>query len=306
MADNRSQLYAQLATLEQAGVPARQALQAVGAETSAGLAGAVSETLRRLDRSETLAAAGRAAKLFQPWEAQLIAAGTEGGQLAAVYQNLARHWEHTTLRWRQLKSRLVLPAVVLLIALFVTPLPALARGEFGAVGYLGRTLLPIALALVCLRLLLAAWRSASAQETAPPGYGLLRALPGLGGLLLREQQCHGLSLLALLLAGGLPMDRALKITASTLRDRGLRSSCTQAARLASRGAGAVDTIAHSGLCSEPLGLALISSGEAAGRLDDCIARHAADLDFRLNLQLDAITEWLPRLLYFGLVVPWLL
>lgn len=304
--DSRSQLYAQLAALEEAGMPVGQALEAVRATSKGPLAAAIAGTQLQLARAQGLAAAGRAAGLFLPWEAQLIAAASEGGKLAAAYQELSRHWDQTTRRMRLLRSRFIMPAVVLLIATFVAPLPALARGEFGISGYLGRTLLPVIAVLVGLKLLAGAWRYSAAQATTPPGWGLLRALPWLGELLLRLQQYRGLSMLALLLAGGLPMDRALRLTGSSLRDPLLRKSCAQAASHAAQGTGATDAIALSGLCDEPQGLALISSGEAAGRLDGSIMHYAKELDFRLGLRLDLIAEWLPRVLYFGLMLLWFL
>lgn len=302
----RSLLYAQLATLERAGVPARRALQGLATETSAALRGAIAATLRQLDGGTPLAEAGRSGALFLPWEAQLVAAGSAAGQLAAVYDNLARHHERAALRARQLKSRMVLPAAVLTLALFVSPLPALVRGDFGGAGYVARTLLPLALIAIALQLLRAGWRRAAAQDHAPPGHALLRALPGLGPLLRRQEQQRGLAVLALLLAGGLPAARALTVTAATLRDPQLRAGCQHAAASAGRGSSAATAIDQAGLCPDAGGRSLLHSGEAAGRLDESLARCAATLEHDLGLQLDLIAEWLPRLLYFGLLLPFVL
>lgn len=302
----RSQLYAQLATLEQAGMPVQRALQTVATQAEPPLARALQQTLQRLDRAQPLPEAGRATGLFAPWEAALVGAAIEGGQLAAVYQRLATHHEQGEQRRRQLRSRLVLPLVVLLIGLFVLPLPGLVSGAYGLGGYLERSLLPALLLLAGLRLLLALAGNITTAASPPPGYGLLLALPGLGRLLRRLQQSRGLTMLALLLAGGLPADRALDITGRTLGDPRLRRGCTLAALQARRGGSMAQALGDSGLCDEPQGMALISSGEAAGRLDEMIGRYAADLDFRLGLQLDLIGEWLPRLLYFGLAIPMVL
>jgi len=302
----RSLLYAQLATLERAGVPARRALQGLTTETSPALRAAIAATLKQLDRGRPLAEAGRSGGLFLPWEAQLVGAGSEAGQLAAVYKNLARHHERAALRARQLKSRMVLPAAVLTLALFISPLPALVRGDLDGSGYAGRTLLPLALLLVSLSLLRAGWRRAMARDQAPPGYALLRALPGLGPLLRRLEQQRGLSILGLLLAGGLPAARALTVTAATLRDPQLRAGCQRAAASAGRGGSAAAAIDQAGLCPDAGGRALLHSSEAAGRLDDSLARVAATLEHELGLQLDLVAEWLPRLLYFGLLLPFVL
>lgn len=304
--DSRSQLYAQFAALEDAGVPLGQALETLRASSKGPLAAAVAGTQLELTRARGLAVAGQAAGLFLPWEAQLIAAASEGGKLSAVYHELSRHWEQATRRSRLLKSRLIMPAVVLLIAAFVMPLPALARGEFGIAGYVGRTLLPVVAVLIGLRMLASGWRDSAALASTPPGWGLLRALPRLGSLLLRLQQYRGLSMLALLLAGGLPMDRALRLAGSSLRDPLLRKTSALAASRAAHGSSAADAIAFSGLCDEPHGLALISSGEAAGRLDESISHYTTELDFRLGLQLDLLAEWLPRVLYFGILLLWLI
>jgi hypothetical protein len=45
----------------------------------------------------------------------------------------------------------------------------------------------------------------------------------------------------------------------------------------------------------------VAAGEFAGSLEGMVAHHAEQLDQRLDLIDDALAEWLPRLLYFGLL-----
>jgi len=304
--DDRAALYLRLATLEDAGVPALRALRTLAAEGRSPLAAAVNGTLDRLARGQALAEAGRGAALFRPWEMPLIAAGSACGQLGAVYRCLARHHERRALFLRRLRTRLLLPLVLVLLALFLAPLPALARGTLDVGGYLARSLLPIALALAAALLLRQAWRLAALRRAAPPGYGLLRRLPGCGPLLLQLQQARGLSVLSLLLAGGLPAGQALRTTGTTLHDPGLRTGCVRAAQAAERGSAVAPLLTAAGLCSAASGRALIHSGEAAGELDAAIAGYAGLMEQDLALRLDLVAEWLPRLLYLGLALPYLL
>ena len=92
----------------------------------------------------------------------------------------------------------------------------------------------------------------------------------------------------------------MQITAGTLRDPLLRASCAEAALYAGGGGDAALAINLSGLCSEPYGRELIRVGDITGKLAESISRYAAELDERIQIKLDLIAEWTPRLLYFGL------
>lgn len=302
----RGQLFAMLAALERAGVPASRSLESIAETCPADLAEKVRATWKGIGSQNSLAQAGLNSGLFLSWEADLIQAGIEVGELASCYAQLCRHHERLASRLRVLKSRLIMPFAVVIIALVVTPLPALARGQLDATGYVAKALLPLSVLLLSLLLLRRAWARIASLESAPPGASLMIALPVLGKFLRRQQQCHALEILALLLKAGLPAGRALEVAASVLRDPRLRNGCQHAAKMASSGSGVAEALTVTGVCDEPRGLALIRSGEKAGKLDDAITRYSSDLDLRLNSQLDFLAKWLPFLLYFGLAVPYLL
>ena len=306
LSESRSQLFVQLAAMEKAGLPVERALQIACASAAPSVQLPLERTLAGLARHRPLPAAAEAAKLFEPWEAALIHAATESGQLAAMYQYLARHYERIATRARQLKSRMALPVAVLLIGLFVSPLPAVVRGEMSAVGYLAHTLLPIALGVAAFSTLRGSWQRARAQQLPPLGYTLLGRVPVLGELWQRITECRGLTILSLLLKSGLPMDKALEITAGAQSDPILRASCNDAARYASGGGDAALAINLSGLCTEPYGRELIRVGDLTGMLAENISRYTLELDERIQLQLDLIAEWAPRVLYFGAAIFFLL
>ena len=46
---------------------------------------------------------------------------------------------------------------------------------------------------------------------------------------------------------------------------------------------------------------LVGAGEFSGSLDRMVEHHAEQLNDRLDLIDDALAEWLPRLLYFGVL-----
>ena len=111
--------------------------------------------LRNLKEGRPLSAGLRATGIIKPWEEQLLAIGEEGGRVPAVLRDLADFFETRQRQLSTLKSKLVYPVLVLVAAIFVQPLPAVARGELSATAYMITALAKLLVMYIAFRLLVA-------------------------------------------------------------------------------------------------------------------------------------------------------
>ncbi|WAC42909.1 type II secretion system F family protein [Pseudomonas sp. SL4(2022)] len=137
----RAQLFSHLAAMEKAGVPVEQALLGVAlpAHARAALQGVQAQVAGGRD----MACAGLRSGLLTPLDSSLLGAAQASGCLAATYQRLAERYNHRAQQVAALQSRLLMPAAVLVLALFIQPLPALVGGQLSIAGYLWGVLWPL-------------------------------------------------------------------------------------------------------------------------------------------------------------------
>ena len=182
----RAQLFAHLAAMEKAGVPVTQALLSVS--LPGGSKAALSSLQAQIASGSDMASAGLRSGVFTPLDSTLLRAAQASGCLAAVYQRLAERYSHRAQQGAAVKSRLLLPAAVLVLALFIQPLPALVGGQLSIAGYLWGVLWPV-LALGTLYVLgrgLYRRRERAPAAAASPLDALLVGVPVFGTALLRR------------------------------------------------------------------------------------------------------------------------
>ena len=130
----RAQLFTHLGAMERAGVPVERALASLTLPSEAD--GAVRRFREHLAKGSDIASAGLRSGLFSPLDSSLVGAAQASGSLAAIYRRLAERYTHKAQQAAALKSRMWMPVAVLLLALFIQPLPALVAGRLSIGGYL--------------------------------------------------------------------------------------------------------------------------------------------------------------------------
>lgn len=299
----RSQLFSRLATLEHAGIAPAQAFAMIGRDLSSDARKTLAQTAALLAKGMDLAKAGQSGGVLLPWEARLVRAAAMGGRLEALYQRLSEHYAARAQLFGRLQLRLVFPFLILTLATFVAPFPALFQGVIGPGGYLLRAIGPPLSLYGGLRLLAFAYRQQLARETGAVWARLLLAIPMLGGLLTRQQRRDGLFSLLLLLESGVPILEALPLAGKSVADPLLRARFAGAAAALADGRSAVaETLNRYGVVDDPGAVALFASGETAGRLDEVLRHQVRQWDAQLELQWDTLAEWLPRLFYAAVAV----
>jgi len=299
----RATLFANLAALEKAGVPVERAFATLSlppAEQPRLL------TMRQqLAQGRDLALAGQKAGLFTVLEVTLLQAATSSGSPAFVYQRLAERYAHKARHLKAMKSRLLMPLAVFVIALLVQPLPGLVSGAVGIGGYLGRSIGP----LVLLAILLMLGRHLLLRlENSRPGAGrhdldgLLLAIPLFGVAHARRNARDYFESLGLMLEAGLPMFEALPKAGATLGNSLLRERFAGLQQRVLDGEPLAQAILPLDFPGKPMLASLIRTGEASGTLPATLLGYARRETQSLDDFQEQLAIWLPRLVYAGLVV----
>lgn len=300
----RARLFEHLAAMEQAGVPITQALASLtlGARHAARL-----QRLRQhVNSGRDLATSGQLSGVFTPLEVTLLKAAQDAGNLAHMQAQLAQRYAAQHRQMQALKSRLLLPAGVLLLALLVKPLPELVGGTLSLPGYLVSVLLPLVTLFAAWLMLRGAWRRWQLRRARQAGWldDLLLALPLLGRLQGRAELRNFCDSLGLLLEAGVPVLDALPRACDALGNARLRREFASAAAHVAAGQSLARAFGGLSFTGRPMLIALLNSAEAIGRPGQALLRFAQSQGEQLAASQQAMATWLPRLAYLA-VAAWM-
>lgn len=301
--DQRARLHLQLATLERAGIPPQQALDALDLQGEARAR--VIRAKGFLVQGQSLASAGRLSGLFTPMEAAVVAAAAQGGSPAEAHRRLAEQAGQRDVHAKRMRARLLLPAAVALAALLILPLPALVAGTLGIGTYLLRVVLTVAAVVGAVALGRELLRRQAAAEDWPgraPLESLLLTLPVVGSLLARVQVQRFVEYLGLLLDCGLPAAEAVQHAASTLRVQCIRVDFEDSVPALQAGRSLHEVARGWRYVADPVLAGMIASGEGSGRVPELLTRYAAGESEALASRIDSLATWLPRVVYLLLAV----
>jgi general secretion pathway protein F len=245
--------------------------------------------------------------LFTELEATLISAATSAGSPAATYRRLADYYAQRATQARTMKSRLMLPAFVLIVSLFVQPLPALLTGTLGFGKYLLHILQPlaalIAIAYIAMSLPNRINRGVSTPTTAWIDKAI-RALPLFGKIYIRRNIRDFFESLALMLEAGLSILDALPKALLTITDCAIRSDFARIRPKIADGATLTHALADVFWLDDNQSIALIHTGEESGALPEMLFRYAAIETEAINNFYRETAAWLPRIVY-ALIAVWI-
>ena len=290
----RANLFSQLATMEDAGLPFDNALRFVHLPPRDRPRLAGTRKWIRLG----IADAGLKGGLFTSIEASLLRAAAASGSPSRAYHLLSDHYARRAARTKVMKSRMLLPVVMLVIAVFIRPLPNLVAGTLTWGSYLLKYLLPwiaVGGAACLLGELPHRWQSARALRNALDR--VFSLVPLFGPIQVRRNIRDFFDSLALLLEAGMPILDALPIALSTVRDQTLRQRLSQIKPRIEGGASFAQAVAELSFPSHAHAAALIAPGEASGALPQMLFRYSEAETAAINRFDDLVAEWVPRIVY---------
>ena len=292
--------YFQLYRLEVAGLPRTEAMSLLvkaGGET--GKRARIA--LNLLKRGKPLSEAGKRAGLFVGLDAALVQVAEEGGTYAAVFEQLAQYHDEKARQIRQIKSRLLLPLTVLVLALFIHPVPALFGGQITFLEYLGATLgVIVQLALLVFVLIkLPHWLRHGFLKPLGMKYFLDQMqikVPYFGHWYVRRSLRDFLRALGLMLQAGLPILEALPKALEVLVNVSLRQRFQTIISALQRGDSFAEALSDvEGVNS--MAVQLLSTGESAGSLAEMMLHYVKIESEEITRHHEKLAAWIPRGIY---------
>jgi len=292
--------------MEKAGVPAERSFSLLDLGPAARQR---VDTFRRLfARGVEPAGAGFTSGLFTVFETRLLRAAFGAGSPQATYERLAASHATRASQMSALRARLVLPAAILALALFVQPLPRLFTGALSLAGYAARTILPLAVLAItgAVALHLNAWFASGAPGPWRPAIErALLAVPLFGKLHLRRNARDFTESLAMLLEAGVALFEALPPALATVNNHIVRADLARLLPEAESGATLSQAIAKLQVVDTRQLYAFVQTGEESGTLPEMLLRYADAETEELAQAQNELVTWLPRVLY-ALVAIWMM
>jgi general secretion pathway protein F len=307
----------QLATLVQSGMPLDQALAALAEQADDASVRKLVETLRtHVVGGESLPGAmSRYPRAFPLLYRGLIAAGSESGRLPDVLARLAEYLDARLALRQRFTVALIYPALVTIIAIgvigvlvtYVVPqvvsvyqqsrqtLPWLTQALIATSAFLRETAWAW---LACLVALLVALIVAVRRESSRARlHAWWLGVPGAGRLVGSLDTARFASTLAILVASGTPLLRALDAAADVMRMLPLARAARAAANLVREGVSLSRALKEQRVFP-PVLVHLIANGEQSGMLAPMLERAAAELERDAERRL----AWLAALIQPTLIV----
>jgi general secretion pathway protein F len=290
----RAELFSQLAAMEDAGLPFDTALRLVELPP---------RERPRLERTRKLirlgiADAGLKGGLFTSMEASVLRAATAAGSPSRTLHLLADRYARGAARAKAIRSRMLLPVLMLVIAVLVSPLPGLVAGTLSWGRYGLKYVLPWIAAGG------AAYLLGAPSRRGPLAYALrndlrrvLSLVPLLGPAQARRNVRDFFAALALLLEAGMPILDALPIASGTVASPTLGRQLAQLGPRIEAGASFAQAVAELSFPGHARACALIVTGEASGALPQMLFRYAEAETAAIDRFDDLVAEWVPRLAY---------
>nr|WP_256836122.1 type II secretion system F family protein [Pseudomonas oleovorans] len=299
---SRAGLFAHLGAMERAGVPIDRALASL--DLGARHEAAVKRLRQMVGGGRDLATSGQLSGVFTPLESGLVRAAQEAGALAHIYEQLAQRYEEQARHMAELKSRLLLPAGVLILALAVKPLPALVAGSLSGAAYLAAVLMPVLWLSALLLGTRALWRRWQQRRTDQPGPldDLLLALPVSGSLQRRADVRNFCDSLGLLLEAGMPVLDALPRACSAVSSARLRRDFANLAPRVAAGQSLVRAFDGLSFHGKGMLIGVLNTGEATGRPGEALLRFARLQAQQLAASQQMLASWAPRLFYLAVAM----
>ena len=283
----------QMATLVGSSLPVEEALGAVARQADrARLGGLMLAVRTRVLEGHTLATAlGDFPQVFPELYRATVAAGEQSGHLEVVFERLADYTEARQQMRQKIGLALFYPLLLTGVAVlvvaglltYVVPqvvqvfsslnqqLPALTRGLIALSDFLRQNgwLLLTVLAGGVVAWVLALRRVGFKRQT----HQILLRLPLVARLVRGANTARFARTFSILMASGVPVLEALRISSQVLSNLPMREALEQATARVKEGASLNKAISASGYFP-PMTVQLIASGEASGRLESMLERAA--------------------------------
>jgi type II secretory pathway component PulF len=297
----KQRLYHSLAQLIRNGVPFPSALDKLASTTRGSARRLVDSVRRALANGRTVGEAFAAQQpAVTPLEASVLSAVEKSGQLDHGLRELSDYFGALSQARAMVIKRLTYPIFLLHFGILVLGAPALVlKGGSAFIHEVGTAFVFIYAAVAIVAMLTHVLRDAGASSAVMDR--VLRALPLLGKVRRSFALSRFCTVYGLQLDAGVNIIDSLIAAGRASRSGSVRSAVDSALPEVRAGAQVGPLLAGTGAFPAELMQSLIV-GEETGRLDEELKRMAADLRQEALGTLETLADWLPKLLYVGIVL----
>ena len=275
-------IYSQLAHLEKSGIPIINAIKLL----KTGEVGKRAElTLKYLKQGKPLSEAGAKARLFAGIDVTLIKVAESSGKNIEIFQQLAQFYQNKANFTKQIRSKLILPITVLLLAIFIQPVPDLFSGEITIIGYLLETI-GLSILLASIFFILTKFKLSYPSKWQK-----------------RRNILNFIQSLGLMLQAGLPILEALPKSYQVVEDIALRQQLRKISTYLKTGDSFADAFAK--LEINDIANQFILTGESSGSLAEMLLHYAKLEAEDIALHDKMLITWIPRIVY-AFIVMWII
>jgi len=309
----------QLATLIGAGIPLVEALGALTEQVeNTRLKSAISRVRDRVNEGASLADAISQTGIFGDLYVSMVRAGETGGALEQVLERLAEYLESQVRTRNKVISITIYPAIMFAVAIGVVfvlvtvvlpqitqlleslnrPLPFYTRAIIGLSKFVREYWWAMGLALAALVI---AFRAALRTERGRITLDTVKLrLPLFGKIVRQLALARFTRTLSTLLAGGIPIVRALDISKHVANNRVLGAALDKARDAITEGASIAAPLRRSGEFP-PLVTHMVDVGERSGELEAMLSKVADTYDEQVENSVSRLTALLEPLLILAMV-----
>ncbi len=311
----------QLATLVMSNLPIDECLQAVADQTrKQRLKGLLLQVRSRVAEGHTLAyAMGEFPQVFSEMYRAMVKAGEAAGYLGPVLEQLADYTEQRQYTSQQLQQAMIYPIVLVFVAVGVVSflmtevvpelvslftktdkeLPPLTRILISTSEFFEKYILWLGVGFVAA---VAGFRYLLRNENRRATWHmLLLKVPGISGLLRAVDTARFASTLSILMASGVPLLDALRISGEVLNNRVLRRSSAEVAEMVQEGS-SLNRAMHQSGQFPPMMVHMVASGEASGELETMLQRASANQERELEMVLGTLMALLTPVMLIVMAV----
>ena len=294
-------LYRQLSAMLNAGVSMEHALQSLERAASDGRLRRICSTMREriLAGGDLTEAMGEHETVFPLLHRELVRVGERTGTVDRALGQLAGMMEQMVAVQKEIWVQMLYPLLLLHMSVVVGPLPQLVfTGDFGAYGRAILSSLVVLYVGAAMLWFIVRQISRDRSKLALADR-LVLAVPVLGKIHRDLSLTRLFSALKALLNAGIGILEAMPRAGAASGSATLAAAAAAAVPELKRGEPLIVAMAGA---LPPDALGLIATGQESGKLDDMLEhleRHFFDESRR---RLRALAEWLPKLIYVGVVL----
>jgi type IV pilus assembly protein PilC len=283
----------QFSVMLDAGLPLVQCLEILGEQEENQKFQTIIQQVRSdVEAGSSLAdAMAKHPKAFDRLYVNMVAAGEAGGILDIILQRLATYIEKAVRLKNQVKSALIYPASVIVIAALVvfiilwkvipvfaqlfaglgSEMPFLTRVVIGASNFIGRFFIPIALVIGAAVFMVMRWHKTHRGRRVIDG--LMLKIPVIGMLLRKVAVARFCRTLSTLTSSGVPILDGLEITAKTSGNAIIEDAVMAVRKAVEEGKTISDPLRETKVFP-PMVVQMINVGEQTGALDQMLSKIA--------------------------------